>query len=340
MFLFLLAFMNLAIARFHYPVCHIENFVMASTIWPKNNTYLQMKKTCLIGAVLIILITACNHKNGIVVFQSDFGVKDGAVSAMKGVATEVDAGLKLYDLTHEIPAYNIWEAAYRLQQTAPYWPAGTVFVSVVDPGVGTNRKSVVLKTKSGHFFVTPDNGTLTLVAESLGIEAVREIDEAVNRRKNSGASYTFHGRDVYAYTGARLAAGVISFEQVGRELPASVVTIPYQKAVFQGDSIVGNIPILDVQYGNVWTNINYEIFKVLHVEPKVKLEVKIQRGDSLVFDQDIELVNTFGDVPEGHLLAYMNSLMNLSFAINMGNMADSFHINSGPDWNIVVKKRN
>jgi len=298
-----------------------------------------MKKKYLLSAILIGILTACNHKKGIVVFQSDFGVKDGAVSAMKGVSMEVDPELKLYDLTHEIPAYNIWEAAYRLQQTAPYWPAGTVFVSVVDPGVGTTRKSVVLKTKSGHYFVTPDNGTLTLIAQSLGIESVREIDEELNRRKNSQASYTFHGRDVYAYTGARLAAGVISFEQVGKELPAQVVTIPYQKAVFQGDSILGNIPILDIQYGKVWTNINDSIFKVLHVEPKEKIEVKVNRNDSLVFHQDIEFVHTFGDVPEGKMLAYMNSLMNFSLAINMGNMADSFHINSGADWNIVVRKK-
>src|ERR1043165_9427101 len=147
---------------------------------------------------------------------------------MKGVAMEVSPDLKLFDLTHEIPAYNIWEAAYRLEQTVRYWPAGTVFVSVVDPGVGTDRKSVVLKTKSGHFIVTPDNGTLTLIAESLGIAELREIDEAVNRRKDSEKSYTFHGRDVYAYTGARLAAGAISFEQVGHALPDSVVMIHYQ----------------------------------------------------------------------------------------------------------------
>jgi S-adenosylmethionine hydrolase len=300
-----------------------------------------MKKTQILTALIICIITACNQQRngGVVVFQTDFGLKDGAVSAMKGVATGVDASLKLYDLTHEIPAYNIWEAAYRLQQTAPFWPAGTVFVSVVDPGVGTSRKSVVLKTKTGHYFVTPDNGTLTLISQSLGIESVREINEELNRRKNSGASYTFHGRDVYAYTGARLAAGVISFEQVGRELPPAVVTIPYQKAVVQGDSILGNIPILDVQYGNVWTNINDSIFKVLHVEPKGKVEVRINRNGIPVFDEDVEFVHTFGDVPEGKTLAYMNSLMNFSLAINMGNIADSFHINSGADWNIVVKRK-
>src|SRR6478736_2404474 len=136
--------------------------------------------------ILFLIISISSFaQNKIVVFQSDFGLKDGAVSAMKGVAMGVSTELKLFDLTHEIPAYNIWEAAYRLEQTVPYWPAGTVFVSVVDPGVGSARKSVVLKTNSGHFIVTPDNGTLTLIAKSLGIAEIRQIDEAVNRRKDS-----------------------------------------------------------------------------------------------------------------------------------------------------------
>src|SRR5215470_4851759 len=179
------------------------------------------KKLCYNFCIVLLLLLNLNSsaQNKIVVFQSDFGLKDGAVSAMKGVAMGVSPDLKLFDLTHEIPAYNIWEAAYRLQQTAPYWPSGTVFVSVVDPGVGSSRKSVVLKTKTGDFFVTPDNGTLTLIAESMGIDAIREIDETKNRRAGSAESYTFHGRDVYAYTGARLAAGVITFEQVGPLLP-------------------------------------------------------------------------------------------------------------------------
>src|SRR5437773_8339231 len=99
----------------------------------------------------ILFVQFISAQNKIVVFQTDFGLKDGAVSAMKGVAMSVSPDLKLFDLTHEIPAFNIWEGAYRLEQTVSYWPAGTVFVSVIDPGVGTNRKSVVLKTNSGKF---------------------------------------------------------------------------------------------------------------------------------------------------------------------------------------------
>ena len=185
----------------------------------------QVKKVLL--SMIFVLSFSINilGASKILVFQSDFGLKDGAVSAMKGVAVNVDKELKIYDLTHEIPAYSIWEASYRLYQTAEYWPSGTVFVSIVDPGVGTERLSVVLKTKSGHYFVTPDNGTLTLVSEKFGIDEIRQIDEAVNRRKNSEKSYTFHGRDVYAYTAARLASGDITFEQVGKKLPSKVETI-------------------------------------------------------------------------------------------------------------------
>ena len=150
-----------------------------------------------------LVLSASLAESSALVFQSDFGEKDGAVASMRGVAYGVSPELKIFDLTHEIPTFDIWAAAYRLNQVASYWPEGTVFVSVVDPGVGTDRRSVVLKTKSGHYFVTPDNGTLTLVADELGIAGVREIDEAVNRLKNSEKSYTFHGRDVYAYTGAK-----------------------------------------------------------------------------------------------------------------------------------------
>lgn len=282
-------------------------------------------------------------QNKIVVFQSDFGVKDGAVSAMKGVAMAVSTDLKLFDLTHEIPAYNIWEAAYRLEQTVPYWPVGTVFVSVVDPGVGTDRRSVVLKTNSGHFIVTPDNGTLTLVAQSLGIAEIREIDEAVNRRKGSEKSYTFHGRDVYAYTAARLAAGSISFEQVGPALPKQVLNIPFQKAAMEGKKIKGTIAILDVQYGNIWTNIPAELFNKLNVKVGEKLHVTIYHNQSdsyriKKYEGDMPFSETFGGVAKGKPLAYLNSLLQLSFALNQGNFSAVNKVYSGNEWTVEVWK--
>ncbi len=285
---------------------------------------------------LFLLAKLSFAQNKIVVYQSDFGLKDGAVSEMKGVAMAVSPDLKLFDLTHEIPAYNIWEAAYRLEQTVRYWPAGTVFVSVVDPGVGTSRKSVVMKTKSGHFIVTPDNGTLTLIAESLGVAEVREIDENVNRRKDSQKSYTFHGRDVYSYTGARLAAGVIAFEQVGPKLALPIVTIPYQKAVLEGKKLKGDIPVLDVQYGNVWTNIPDTLFNQLNPHFGDIVHVSMLFKGKEVYHGDMPYSATFGDVPEGKPLAYINSLLQLSFALNQGDFAKVNHVSSGSDWSVQV----
>jgi S-adenosylmethionine hydrolase len=284
------------------------------------------------------LAIGCAEKKHPVVFQSDFGLKDGAVSAMKGVALTVDDELQLYDLTHEIPAYDTWEAAYRLYQVAAFWPPGTVFVSVVDPGVGTARQSIVMRSKTGHYFVTPDNGTLTLIAENLGIDAIREIDETKNRRTASGDSYTFHGRDVYAYTAARLASGIISFEEVGKKLPDSLVRIPYQKPVFEKDSIKGNIPVLDIQYGNVWTNIHDSLFKKLQIQYGDKVEVKIFYKDSIIYRNLVPFVETFGKVEKGAVLGYMNSLMNFSLAINMGTFSETYHVKSGNDWKIIISK--
>ena len=176
---------------------------------------------------------------------------------MYGVAYGVSPELTITDLTHEIPQYNIWEASYRLIQTVKYWPEGSVFVSVVDPGVGSTRRSVVAETVTGQFIVTPDNGTLTHVKRMCGIKSARVIDESVNRLPNSGESYTFHGRDIYAYTGARLAAGIITFEQVGPVVDVdSVIELPVVEAVYDGEKVSGTIDVLDVRFGSLWTNIS------------------------------------------------------------------------------------
>ena len=286
----------------------------------------------LYSILLFVSTQVVSAQNKTVVFQTDFGLKDGAVSAMKGVAMGVDSSLKLFDLTHEIPAYNIWEAAYRLEQTIAYWSAGTVFVSVVDPGVGTQRKSVILKTKAGHFIVTPDNGTLTLIAQSQGIDQIREIDEVQNRRKGSEKSYTFHGRDVYAFTAAKLAAGKITFEQVGQQLPNQIVSLPYQKASIENNSIKGTIDILDVQYGNIWTNISGDLFKKLNPKIGDVFKVIIYKNKIKKHESTMPYMATFGGVAKGKPLLYLNSLLQVSFALNMGSFSAVHKVLSGNEW--------
>jgi hypothetical protein len=299
-----------------------------------------MKKSLILLIPFLLALTAPCRPQAALVFQTDFGLKDGAVACMKGVAFGVNPNLKMFDVTHEIPAYNIWEAAYQLKQTAPYWPAGTVFVSVIDPGVGTERKSVVMKSKTGHYFVTPDNGTLTFIAEDMGIDEVRQIDENFNRLPGSEKSYTFHGRDVYAYTGARLAAGVITFAQVGPRLESKVVSIPYEKSRFENGAVWGNIPILDAQYGNIWTNIDAATFKKLGLEYSAMVLVQIKNNGRLIYAGKMPFVRTFGDVPIGQPLLYLNSLLNASFAINQDSFAKIHQVSSGPNWQVKIERVN
>ena len=257
---------------------------------------------------------------------------------MKGVAVSVDTHLPIFDLSHENTPYDIWEAAYRLKQSATYWPAGTVFVSVVDPGVGTECASVVLQTKSGHYFVGPDNGTWTLVAEELGIAAVRRIDETTNRRAGSEKSYTFHGRDIYAYTGARLASGKITFEQVGPLLEPKVVSLAYVKPTMAAGVLLGTIPLIDFHYGNVWTNIPDTLFNELKPGLGDKFAVTILHGGQEVYHGVMPYVRTFGDVKEGEPLLYLNSLMDVAFALNMDSFSRKHGLSSGSNWSVRVER--
>lgn len=273
------------------------------------------------------------------VLQSDFGLSDGAVSAMYGVAISVDPEIRIFNLTHDIPQYDIWDGSYRLYQTVSYWPEETVFVSVVDPGVGTDRLSVVVKTAANQYIVTPDNGTLTHIKQDIGIVEARVIDEKVNRLPNSGESYTFHGRDVYAYTGARLASNVISFEEVGPAIDVDhIIELERLTASAEGDEIYGNIDILDVRFGNLWTNISRELFVEAGVTYGDSLEVTIANNTHQVYKNIMTFGHSFADSHLGEPLLYVNSLDNLGVAINQGSFARAYHIQTGAKWKIKIRK--
>lgn len=271
------------------------------------------------------------------VFQTDFGTQDGAVSAMYGVAYGVSPDLSISDLTHGIAPYDIWEASYRLVQTVAYWPAGTVFVSVVDPGVGSTRRSIVARTAAGQYIVTPDNGTLTHVKRKYGIAEARTIDESVNRLGGSEASYTFHGRDVYAYTGARLAAGAISFEQVGPEVdPTSVIELPVVEPVQRDGRAEGTIDVLDVRFGSLWTNIPREMFLKLGIPVGSRAEITISNDTRTIYRNTMVYANSFAGVYVGEPLIYVNSLDCMAVAINQGSFAKAYNIGTGNSWHIAI----
>ncbi len=277
--------------------------------------------------------------NKLLVFQTDFGLDDGAISAMEGVSYSVSRELNIRHLTHNIPQYNIFDASYRLYQAINYWPEGTVFVSVVDPGVGSNRKSVVAKTRSNQYIVTPDNGTLTHIDRFVGIEEVREIDETKNRLKNSELSYTFHGRDIFAYTGARLASEAICFEEVGQKVSLDeIVRLELFGCHRIENGVLGQIDMLDVRFGSLWTSIPYEDFKACGFNIGDDILVEIFHKDTKVYSNRINYGKSFADVAINEPLIYMNSAYDMAVAINQGSFSKAYGIGVGSEWKITMTK--
>ena len=277
--------------------------------------------------------------NKLLVFQTDFGLDDGAISAMEGVSFGVSRDLNIRHLTHNIPQYNIFDASYRLYQAINYWPKGTVFVSVVDPGVGSSRKSVVAKTVTGQYIVTPNNGTLTHINKFVGITELREISERTNRLEHSELSYTFHGRDVYAYTGARLASDTIDMEGVGPKLELDeVVQLELFGCKEIENGVMGQVDILDVRFGSLWTSIPYEEFKKCGFEFGDTVLVTIYNRDKIAYTGQIVYGRSFADVPVSSPIIYMNSAYHIAVAINQGSFAKAYGIGVGSDWKITMQK--
>jgi S-adenosylmethionine hydrolase len=273
------------------------------------------------------------------ILMTDFGLKDGAVAAMKGVAQGVARNLAralpITDLTHDIPPFDIAEAAYRLRQTAPYWPFGTVFVTVVDPGVGTARKSVAARDVNGRIFVCPDNGLLTHLADEIGFESVREIDEIAHRIPGSSESFTFLGRDLYAFIGARLACGDLQFDEIGPTLP-EITRLEVHQARTLEDRVIGSIPVLDVNFGNVWTNIPKHLLEQIGVNFGDQVHVVIKHNELERYREVIPFVHSFGFVPHGERLVYVNSLLHASLGMNCSSFAAHYGISSGAGWTVEL----
>ncbi len=290
-----------------------------------------------------------NRDRSLLVFQTDFGREEGTVAQMYGVALRVDKELSIHEISHEIPRFNTWEASYRLFQTLASWPEGTVFVSVVDPGVGSTRRSVAARTKSGHYIITPDNGSLTHVAERFGIDALREIDEQIERAPGSEYSHTFHGRDVYGYNGARLASGDVRFEEIGSELDTdSIVRHQIHEPRIEehgegrrrdeGRRINGMIEIIDVHFGNVWTNIPLSLFEEAGFALGDTLHVVIRKSEELIFDEKLPFARSFSAVARSAPLAYANELLYIALSLNQGSFADTYGVSYGPEWTVQFDK--
>lgn len=282
-----------------------------------------------------------DYEKPILVFQTDFTYVEGAVASMYGVVKSVDRTLEIMDATHQIPQYDIYSASYRLMQYMRFWPKGTIFVSVVDPGVGTKRKACVAKTKDGYYIVTPDNGSLTHIALTSGIEEVREIDESINRLKGKDNERVaiFAGRDLFGYTAARLASGIISYEEVGPSYPVEDIRkFDLPEAEIEGESVHGFIEIDDPNFGNLWTNIPVEDFDALSVHYGDTLHVEIRYEGKILFDEALTFYKSFGDSEKGKALIYNNEVNKIALAMNQASFKDTYHVSHGSDYQITFKK--
>lgn len=278
----------------------------------------------------------------ILVFQTDFTYKEGAVAAMYGVVKSVDRSLEIIDGSHEIPRFDTWSASYRLNQIMKFWPKGTVFVSVVDPGVGTDRKACVAKTKDGYYIVSPDNGSLTHIKKWVGIEEVREIDENTNRLKGKGTEEVsiFHGRDLFGYCAAKLASGIISYEEVGPSYNVEdIIEHPIYEPIIKNGHVKGMFEISDPNFGNMWTNIKLKDFSKGGFNYGEEIITKIYYKDELKFEKDILFYPSFGDVDGGELVIYNNELMKIGLAVNLGSFIEEYNIDFGSDWNVEFIKK-
>ena len=273
------------------------------------------------------------------VMQTDFSLKSAAVSVMHGVSYQVDRDLVIEDISHEVAKWSPYAASTNLAYTLPYWPLGTVFVSVIDPGVGTDRKACVAKTKNGYYIVTPDNGTLTQVVQEYGIEEVRIIDETVNRYPGTEQINIFHGRDLFAYCGAKLASGIITFEQVGPAYPLSEIVMIETPDAYIADGVIrGFNKTCNANFGINVSNIPIELLTQIGVQLGDMVCLTVSHNGKIYFEEDVLYHRSFGYVAPGEPICYNAEGMLLGFALNLENFMERYGTQSGPDWIVTVRK--
>ena len=254
-----------------------------------------------------------------IVFMTDFGVANDAVAICKGVMWSITPDLRIVDLTHQVTPYSILDGARFLVGASPYYPSGTVFVTVIDPGVGSTRKAVVVKSKRGQYFVPPDNGLITLVQDRDGIEGAREITNP-SWMRGEAISSTFHGRDIFSPVGAHLAQGE-DWSEVGPELEVkNLVRLNIPVARKDEKGIAGEIIALDDPFGSLISNIEGKDFLSLGYSWGGKVRVTLGERQMI-----LPFVKTFSDVPVGEPLLYIDSRGYLGLAVNQRDFAQTYN---------------
>jgi S-adenosylmethionine hydrolase len=268
------------------------------------------------------------HHPPVIGFMTDFNVLDDAVGLCKGVMLSIAPDAQIVDITHQVPPFSIADGARFLLRAAEYFPADAIFVVVVDPGVGTNRAPIIAKSKRGQYFVLPNNGLLTLVQDRIGIVGVRAITNP--KWMLDSVSNTFHGRDVFSPAAAHLARGE-QWEDAG-PVVLDLVRLELKAAMADNAGISASVVALDGPFGNLISNVSKERFEELGY--RVGDTVHVQVGAQSF---DVPYVRTFGDVPKGAPLLFIDSSNLVSLAVNQDSFARVHDIT--PPTPLVLPKK-
>ncbi|MBI4832354.1 MAG: SAM-dependent chlorinase/fluorinase [Candidatus Lindowbacteria bacterium] len=264
----------------------------------------------------------------IIVLLTDFGERDHYVGALKGAIYSANPSARIDSISHQISKFDIAEGAYTLAEAAHEYPSGTIFVAAVDPGVGSTRKGIAIRTSDAKIFIGPDNGLLSVAAEEAGVFETREL---TNRKlmHPGEISTTFHGRDIFGPLAGHVSAGT-PFEDVGPRL-SHIVRLPELRATEDGGRVIGHVLHVD-DYGNVITDIPIQMVETLGLRLGACASFTVG-GKKL----KARYVRTYSDVDAGALLFLANKGY-VEIAINMGNLASETGAAHG--MKMIVESRN
>jgi S-adenosylmethionine hydrolase len=304
-----------------------------------------LKRTAGVGifrafVILSVLLAACarppqesrispSAAHSTIVFMTDFGTANDAVAICKAVMLSIAPDARIMDITHQVTPYSIEEGARFLNGVTPYYPAGTVFVVVIDPGVGTSRKAVIVKTKKGQYFVLPDNGLITPVTDRDGLDSAREITNP-GWMIGDKVSSTFHGRDIFSPAGAHIAEGW-DYTLAGPEV-TELVRLTQKVATVTDKGIDGQVIALDDPFGSLITDIPADDFKKLGYTLGDKVTLQLDKKPFT-----LPYLKTFMDVPVGEPLLYVDSRGRMALAINQGNFSQVHKIT--PPVSLFIPKK-
>jgi hypothetical protein len=279
-----------------------------------------------------VLVAQTEPPPRVIAFMTDFDVKDDAIGICKAVIFGIAPHARIIDITHQVTPFDIAQAGRFLAGSAPYFPHDAVFVAVIDPTVGSTRKAIIAKSKVGQYFVLPDNGLITQLADRDGLVGAREI---TNPAWMIGAklSSTFHGRDIFSPAGAHLARGD-DWADAGPALDlAKLVRLKNTTATVDTNGLHGQVIGTDGPFGNLVLNVTAESFSKLGYSVGDRVPVTIA-GEAYT----LPFVKTFSDVPVGDGLLYIDSRGRLSVGIDQGNFAKVHHVTPPVALEIPAKR--